>query len=159
MHGVSIKRTNIKALTRSVNIDIVLCWGILVACFHYCKQLVRGKLWWSFASADKTCRCYWNWALIRVCFEYNFQFQKSALWHSHTPTPLQSLPRCRSSSLPKESYEGLNTSSACRDIFLVWWVCSVPWKLPIAESRCWDWEQVGHITPSLFRTVVFQLET
>ena len=52
-------------------------------------------------------------------------------------------------SSQKRVIEGLNTFSTCKEVFLVWWVCSVPWKLPITESRCQ--EQVGHITPSLCR--------
>lgn len=51
----------------------------------------------------------------------------------------------------KKVTEGLNTSSACKDIFLGWWLFSVPWKLPIAESRCQYQEQAGHITASLYR--------
>lgn len=58
-------------------------------------------------------------------------------------------------SSQKRVIEGLNTSSTCKEIFLVWWVCSIPWKLPIAESRCQYQEQVGHITPSLCRNYGF----
>lgn len=37
----------------------------------------------------------------------------------------------------KSVIEGLDSSADCKEIFLVWWVCSKPWTLSIAESRSW----------------------